>query len=127
MTIAEFFGAVLLYLLTVAPVKAFGFREFKNSTPGDPAFYQTPLRSRAYGAHMNGIETFPFCAVAVLLAEFRGSPQHLIDTLAIAFLALRFCLVLAYLFNRPTARTLLWNTAFFVNAGLFFLPAFSHS
>jgi uncharacterized MAPEG superfamily protein len=74
MTIAEFFGAVLLYLLTVAPVKAFGFREFKNSTPGDPAFYQTPLRSRAYGAHMNGIETFPFFAAAVLLAEFRGSP-----------------------------------------------------
>jgi hypothetical protein len=49
MTITELtlFGAVLLYLLTVARVKAFGFREFKNSTPRDPAFYQTPLRSRA--------------------------------------------------------------------------------
>ena len=38
MTIAEWclLGAVLLYLLTVAPVKALRGREFNNSRPRDP-------------------------------------------------------------------------------------------
>ena len=73
MTVAEFcvFGAVLLYLLTIAPFKPIGWRQFDNAKPRDPAFYQDPLRARALGAHLNGIETFPFFAAAVLLAEFR--------------------------------------------------------
>ncbi|HEX5184852.1 MAG TPA: MAPEG family protein [Allosphingosinicella sp.] len=129
MTGAEWalFGAVILYLLTLAPVKAFGHRDFDNSRPRDPAFYAKPLRARAHGAHVNGIETFPFFAAAVLLAEFRACPQHIVDLLAFAFLAIRFCFVLAYLLDRPTIRTLLWNAGFAVNAGLFFLPAFTHA
>lgn len=125
MTIAEccLFGAVLLYLLTVAPAKAIGFRDFDNATPRDPAFYMHPLRARALGAHLNGIETFPFFAVAVLLAEFRAAPQSTIDALAVAFLVIRLAFVLAYLANRSTLRTILWNVGFFVNAAIFFLPA----
>lgn len=77
MTIAEWciFGAVLMYLGTVAPAKLLGHREFDNATPRDPQFYEHPLRTRALGAHINGIETFPFFAIAVLLAEFRQSSQ----------------------------------------------------
>ena len=124
MTIAEWtvFGAVLLYLLTVAPAKAFGYRTFDNANPSDPAFYKSGIRSRALGAHLNGIETFPFFAAAVLLAEFRGQPQHWIDVLAVAFLGIRFAYVLAYLGNRPTLRTLLWNLGFFANAAIFLMP-----
>ena len=75
MTIAEWmlFAAVLLYLLTVAPVKAVGHKWFDNSNPRDPAFYTPGIAARALGAHLNGIETFPFFAAAVLLAEFRRS------------------------------------------------------
>lgn len=38
MTLAEWpvFGAVLLYLVTIAPVKAIGFRRFNHSEPRDP-------------------------------------------------------------------------------------------
>jgi uncharacterized MAPEG superfamily protein len=124
-TIAEccLFGAVLLYLLTVAPAKAIGYRDFDNATPRDPSFYGNPLRARALGAHLNGIETFPFFAAAVLLAEFRAAPQHTIDVLAIAFLLIRLAFVLAYLGNLPTLRTILWNVGFFVNTAIFFLPA----
>ena len=66
MTIAEWcvFGAVMLYLATIAPFKATGFRRFDNSKPRDPAFFEDPLRARALGAHLNGIETFPFFAAA---------------------------------------------------------------
>ena len=125
MTIAEYclLGAVLLYLLTIAPFKAVGFRVFNNSKPRDPDFYSDPLRARAFGAHLNGIETFPFFAVAVLLAEFRLGPQHLIDELAVLFLIVRIAYVFTYLGNRPTLRSILWSIGFAINIAIFFLPA----
>ena len=125
MTIAEWcvFAAVLLYLLTIAPFKPFGGRHFDNAKPRDPAFYQDPLRARALGAHLNGIETFPFFAAAVLLAEFRQAPQHLIDEMAVLFVIVRIAYVFTYLGNRPTLRTILWNIGFAINVAIFFLPA----
>jgi len=125
MTVAEWcvFGTVMLYLLTLAPFKAIAFRRFHNSNPRDPAFFEDPLRARALGAHLNGIETFPFLAAAVLLAEFRTGPQHLIDELAVLFLIVRIAYVLTYLGDRPTLRTILWNIGFAINVGIFFLPA----
>ena len=124
MTIAEWmiFAAVVLYLLTVAPVKAFGYRTFNNSNPRDPAFYSSALASRALGAHINGIETFPFFAAAVLLGEFRHTPQLWLDLLAVAFVGIRLLFVVAYLGNWPTTRTLLWNLGFTVNSAIFFMP-----
>ena len=124
MTIAEgmIFAAVLLYLLTLAPVKALGHRDFKNSDPRAPGFYEKPMRKRAYGAHVNGIDTFPFFAAAVLLAEFRACPQPMIDGLATAFVGVRLAFVLAYLAGRPTLRTLLWNLGFAINTAIFFMP-----
>jgi uncharacterized MAPEG superfamily protein len=123
MTIAEWciFAAVMLYLSTVAPAKALGHAEFNNAAPRDPRFYSSPLRSRALGAHINGIETFPFFAAAVLLAEFRHAPQPWIDGLAIAFLSARVAFIVAYLGDKPTLRTVLWNAAFAFNLGIFFL------
>jgi uncharacterized MAPEG superfamily protein len=124
MTIAEWciFGAVMLYLLTIAPLKAVGFRRFDNSKPRDPAFYDDPVRARALGAHLNGIETFPFFAAAVLLAEFRNAPQNLINELAVLFLIVRIAYVFTYLGDRPTLRSILWSIGFAINVGIFFLP-----
>jgi uncharacterized MAPEG superfamily protein len=125
MTVAEWcvFGAVLLYLLTIAPFKVTGSPQFDNSRPRDPAFYDDPIRARALGAHINGIETFPFFAVAVLLAEFRTAPQNLINELAVLFLIVRIAFVFTYLGNRPTLRSILWNIGFAINVAIFFMPA----
>jgi uncharacterized MAPEG superfamily protein len=125
MTVAEWcvFGTLMLYLLTIASVKWLGFRRFDNSRPRDPAFYGDPLRARALGAHQNGIEAFPFFAVAVLLAEFRTGPQRLIDELSVLFLIVRIAYVLTYLGDRPTLRSILWSTGFAINLAIFFLPA----
>ena len=124
MTVAEWcvFGTLMLYLLTIAPIKWIGVRRFDNARPRDPAFYQDPIAARALGAHQNGIEAFPFFAVAVLLAEFRTGPQRLIDELAVLFLIVRIAYVLTYLGNRPTLRTILWGIGFAINIGIFFLP-----
>jgi len=124
MTIAEYcvFGALLLYLLTIVPVKWMGHRQFDNAKPRDPAFYQDAIRARALGAHQNGIETFPFFAAAVLLAEFRAAPQYLINELAVLFLIVRIAYVLTYVGNRPSLRSTLWSVGFLIHIGIFFLP-----
>jgi uncharacterized MAPEG superfamily protein len=125
MTVAEWcvFGTLMLYLLTIAPVKWIGFRRYDNSKPRDPAFYDDPLRARALGAHQNGIEAFPFFAVAVLLAEFRDAPQNLVNELAVLFLIVRIAYVFTYLGDRPRLRSILWNIGFTINIAIFFMPA----
>ena len=125
MTVAEWcvFGTLMLYLLTIASVKWAGHRHFDNARPRDPTFYEDAIRARALGAHQNGIEAFPFFAVAVLLAEFRLAPQHLIDELAVLFLIVRIAYVFTYLGNRPTLRSILWSIGFAINIAIFFLPA----
>jgi uncharacterized MAPEG superfamily protein len=124
MTAAEWcvFAALMLYLLTIAPIKWIGFRRFDNARPRDPSFYDDPIASRALGAHQNGIEAFPFFAVAVLLAEFRGAPQNLINELAVLFLIVRVAYVFTYVGNRPRLRSILWNIGFIINIAIFFLP-----
>ena len=124
MTVAEWcvFGTLMLYLLTIAPIKWIGFRLFNNAKPRDPAFYVDPIRSRALGAHQNGIETFPFFAIAVLLAEFRVGPQRFVNELAILFLIVRIAYVFTYLGDRPRLRSILWNIGFAINIAIFFLP-----
>jgi len=124
MTVAEFcvFGVVALYLLTIVPVKWIGYRKYDNAKPRDSAFYEDAIRARALGAHLNGIETFPFFAAAVLLAEFRLGPLRLIDELAVLFLIVRIAYVFTYLGNRPRLRSILWNIGFTINVAIFFLP-----
>ena len=124
MTIADgcILGAVLLYLLTIAPIKAIGHKDFHNSAPRDPAFYAPPLRARVQGAHINGIETFPFFAAAILLAEFKHGAQPVVDGLAVGFLAVRLAFVAAYIAGWPTTRTLLWNLGFLLNVLIFISP-----
>jgi uncharacterized MAPEG superfamily protein len=124
MTVAEYcvFGTLMLYLLTIVPIKWIGFRSYDNSRPRDPAFYGDPLRARALGAHQNGIEAFPFFAVAVLLAEFRGAPQNYINELSVLFLIVRVAYVFTYLGDRPRLRSILWNVGFAINLVIFFMP-----
>src|ERR1700730_7948722 len=116
------FASLMLTLLSIASVKWFRFGRFDNSKPRDPAFYNDPIASRALGAHQNGIEAFPFFAIAVLLAEFRAGPQRLIEELAVLFLIVRIAYVLTYLGNRPTLRSILWSIGFAINLAIFFLP-----
>jgi uncharacterized MAPEG superfamily protein len=124
MTIAEWcvLATVLIYLLTIAPFKTVGQPQFDNQNPRDPRFYQPPLRARALGAHINGIETFPFFAFAVLLAEFRHAPQSALDQLALLFVVFRLAFVFLYLAGWGWTRTAVWNLGFLANLAIFLLP-----
>src|SRR5258708_40006086 len=83
MTVAEWriFGALMLYLLTITPIKWIGFRHFANSKPRDPAFYDHPIRSRPLAPHQNGIQALPFFADAELLEQSRAVPERLLADL----------------------------------------------
>src|SRR5260370_16117429 len=123
MTVAEWcvFGTLMLYLLTIAPIKWIGFRSFDNAKPRDPAFYADPLRARALGAHLNGIEAFPFFAVAVLLAEFRAGPQRLINELAVVVLILPIVFRFPLLRDRPPMRIIPLSHSLDIHARNFFI------
>ena len=125
MTIAEWcvFLSLMLYLLSIAPVKWLRVGRFDNSKPRDPAFYEDPIAARSLGAHQNGIEAFPFFAAAILLAEFRACPQRLVDELAVLFVIVRIAYVFTYLGDRPTLRSILWSLGFAINIAIFFMPA----
>ena len=125
MTLAEWcvFAAVMLYLLSIAPIKWLRSATFDNSKPRDRAFYEDPIAARSLGAHQNSIEAFPFFAAAVLLAEYRACPQRLVDELAVLFVVVRIAYVFTYLGNRPTLRSILWSIGFAINIAIFFLPA----
>src|SRR3569833_2246029 len=98
MTIAEvcIFASVMLYLLPIVPAKWGNAKQFDNARPRDPAFYQDSIRARALGAHQNGIEAYPFFAAAVLLAEFRGAPQNLVNVLLVLFVFVCVVFVLSF-------------------------------
>jgi uncharacterized MAPEG superfamily protein len=127
MTIAELclLGAVLLTLLSIMPAKFDGRRAYDNANPRDPKFYTPGLRSRAQGAHLNGYESFPFFAAAVLLAEMRSVPQGTVNVLAVAFLAARIAYAVFYLTDRPTLRSMVWAVGFACNLAIFFSPAWA--
>jgi uncharacterized MAPEG superfamily protein len=115
-------GAVAAYLAPIAIAKYGAIKSFDNSRPRDPGFYQDPFRARALGAHQNGLEGFAFFVAAVLVAQFRGAPQHLVDALALAYVALRFGYAAAYLADLPSLRSGLWALAFTVNVALLLSP-----
>lgn len=124
MTIAELClpAAIVLVIASIAPAKLDGARQYDNANPRDPKFYTPGLRARSQGAHLNGYESFPFFAAAVILAEMRGAPQDTVNILAVAFVLIRVTYVLLYLANRPTARALVWTLGLACNLALFFTP-----
>lgn len=126
MTVADFcvLAAALLPYFAIAAGKANGRREYDNANPRSTVFYSEGFRARAWGAHLNSFEAFPFFAAAVLLAELRVAPQPIINTLALCFIVTRVIYILAYLGNTPSLRSLAWFVGFFLSLGLFVLPAF---
>ena len=115
-------GAVVAYMAPIAIAKYGALKTFDNEKPRDPAFYQDPFRARALGAHQNGLEGFAFFVAAVVIAQLRDAPQHLVDSLAIGYVALRFAYAAAYLAGAGKLRSAIWGLGFLLNVLLFLSP-----
>lgn len=126
MTIAEFCILItaLLPYATAAYAKIAAGSAFDTENPRNIEAYQGNAK-RAYAAHLNGFEVFPLFALAVLIAEFYQSPQHLITFLACLFIVLRIAYVFAYIHNAPPTRSAFFALGFLAAVGIFLLPLFT--
>ena len=115
-------AAALLPSFTVAIAKGVG--TYDNRDPRAPGAYKG-LAYRAYGAHQNGLETFPFFAIAVLVAS--GAAAHetvaVLDTLTLTWLGLRLVYIAAYLADQPSLRSVAWIAGLLITMAIFTLPA----
>jgi uncharacterized MAPEG superfamily protein len=82
-----------------------------------------PRQQRAYWAQLNAFEALPLFAAAVIIAHLAGARQATVDTLALAFVGFRVLYTLAYLYDRPLLRSLLWSGGLLCVIGLFVAAA----
>jgi uncharacterized MAPEG superfamily protein len=118
---------IAIWCLLVAgllPIATVGYAKFKggaydNTLPRERASTYEGAAKRAYAAHQNSFEAFPFFAAAVLVAELKGAPRGLVDGLAVAYILFRLGYTWSYITDRATLRSLLFAGAFFSAIGLF--------
>jgi len=79
---------------------------------------------RAYGAHLNGLETFPWFAAAVIVAHMVGGPSRIADILAIVYVLIRIGHMGAYIGGRQPLRSALFTVGQLVALAIFVSPLF---
>jgi uncharacterized MAPEG superfamily protein len=114
-------AAALLPVVTAGIAKATG-GAYDNGDPRGRAQSYQGMAKRAHAAHLNGFESFPLFAAAVLIAEMKGGPRGMVDILALAHVGLRMGYVAAYVFDRPSLRSVLWFLALACTIGVFISP-----
>ncbi|RTL54043.1 MAG: hypothetical protein EKK40_05800 [Bradyrhizobiaceae bacterium] len=117
--------AALLPIVWVGYAKA-GTKS-DNRYPREEAEDLPPMKRRAYAAHQNAYEGFPFFAVAVIVAVTQHAPIGAVNWLAIVYIVLRIAHGLLYINNKPTPRSAAFALAWLVNIAIFVLPAFTSS
>ncbi|MCU0817837.1 MAG: MAPEG family protein [Beijerinckiaceae bacterium] len=110
--------AGLLPYATVGFAK-FSARGYDNNHPRQWAAGLQGFQARAYAAHQNHFEFFPFFAAAVIIAEMRSGGNATVNLLAIAAIAARIAYTACYLTDRATLRSLCWIVGILCIIGLF--------
>ena len=110
-----------LAIVTFAKAGAGG----NNHHPRDDIEALSPERRRAYAAHQNAYENFPFFAVAVISSTTLGASISTVNVLATVYIALRVAHALLYINDSPTLRSAAFAAGLFVNIAIFVLPAFN--
>lgn len=114
--------AALLPLLWVAYAKSGG--EIGNRYPRGKLDRLPPAKARAYAAHQNAYENFPFFAIAVVVALTQGASVGTVNLLAALYVVLRVIHGLLYVADKATPRSAVYGLALLVNIAIFALPAF---
>jgi len=125
MTIALWcvFAAGLLPYLATVTAKA-GLKNYDNNDPRAGIDQKLQgYRARAYAAQLNGFETFPFFAAAVIIAHVLRGPLHLVDVYALIFIAARIVYLFFYLAGKGTFRSLSWAVGLFAVIAIFIAAA----
>lgn len=92
--------------------------------PRDVHLIQTGVRKRAYGAHLNGLEAFPFFAAAVLTAMSLEVEPALLNHAATGWVVIRLAYTLAYLADWWKVRPILWFMSVITSTAIFVIALF---
>ncbi len=95
-----------------------------NRQPRDIVDGLPPQKRRAYAAHQNAFESFPFFAAAVIIAITQGASVGIVNILAGLYVLLRIAHGCLYVGDQPTLRSLVFALAFVVNIAIFATPLF---
>lgn len=102
------FAFVLPVLLAGYAKVSSGFRPRDNHNPREFLAKAQGKALRARWAEQNTYEALPAFFAAVIIAHQLHAPQHLVDNLAIAFIALRLVYAWCYVTDRASLRSLVW-------------------
>ena len=114
-----------IFIAGTLPYIAFSF--VKGIDPNKPRYQVGALDGRsirAYGAHLNGLETFPWFAAAVIVAHMVGGPSRTADVLAVVYILIRIGHMGAYIGGRQPLRTAAFGLAQLVALAIFVSPLF---
>ena len=115
--------AALLPLVIVIFAKAGGSGD--NHHPRDDVERLPAANRRAYAAHLNAYENFPFFAAAVIIAKTQGAPLGTLNLLAASYIVLRVIHAALYIADQATLRSIVFSMAWLINIAIFVLPAFN--
>jgi uncharacterized MAPEG superfamily protein len=113
--------AALLPLVWVSYAK-FGV-DGDNHRPREDYERLSPRKRRAYAAHQNAYENFPFFAAAVMVAITQGASITVVNWLAVTYVVIRLAHGLLYIGDYATARSAIYTLGLLVNIAIFVLPA----
>jgi uncharacterized MAPEG superfamily protein len=119
------YWCVLIAALLPLPLVAYAKSSSRdNNSPRDSAEQLTGAKRRAYAAHQNALETFPFFAVAVIAALAFGATTSTVSWLAVLYIVFRVAHGLLYIRDLASARSMAYMGALICNIAIFVLPAF---
>ena len=111
-----------LLMAALLPYIAGGFAKagstYDNARPRESMTGLEGYRARAYSAHANSFEAFPFFAAVVLMAAQTGADPLLVNRLAVVFVTARLAYIFAYITDRPLLRSIVWAVGFFACFGI---------
>ncbi len=114
-----------IFIAATLPYVAFSF--VKGLDPDRPRYHVGELVGksvRAYGAHLNAFETFPWFATAVIVAHMVGGPSRAVDILAIVYVLFRVGHMAAYIAGRQPLRSAAFGVSQLIALAIFVSPLF---
>ena len=114
------FMGVLPYIW-VGFAKFGGKDGFDNNNPRGALATLSGWRSRANFAQANQFEAFPLFAAAVLFALYHHAPEHPLNLLCLAVVALRVIYGFLYMADKASLRSLVWFISLLCTISLFFI------
>jgi uncharacterized MAPEG superfamily protein len=116
-------------IAAVLPVISAGIAKWgtalDNNHPRDWADGLTGYRRRAYAAHHNAFEAFPFFAAAVLTATVLQAPAATVNALALTFIAARIAYLAFYVSDNANLRSIVWIIAWTATIAIFTAPSWA--